>query len=81
MLPVNTVPHGTVVAGKAVIVGNAAGLTVMFLDTDAIVLPHTSVAVHVSTTTPPHAPAGDCGEKVEVLEVPFNAQPPVKPLL
>ena len=58
MLPVNTVPHGTVVAGMAVIVGNAAGLTVMFLDTDAIVLPQASVAVHVSTTVPPHAPAG-----------------------
>ena len=36
----------------AVIVGNAAGLTVIVLDTDASVLPHASVAVHVSVTVP-----------------------------
>src|SRR5258706_3281147 len=39
----------------SVITGNAAGLTVIVLDTDVIVLPHASVAVHVSVTVPPHA--------------------------
>jgi hypothetical protein len=51
-------PQATVVFASAIIVGSVAGLTVIFLETDAIVLPHTSVAVQVSTTTPPHAPAG-----------------------
>ena len=45
LLPVNVVPHDTVVAAGAVIVGKAAGLTVIILETDAIVLPHASVAV------------------------------------
>ena len=40
----------------AIIVGNAAGLTVMVLDTAVIVLPHASVAVHVSVTVPPQGP-------------------------
>ena len=50
--------HEMVRALGAVIVGNAAGLTVIVLDTDVSGLPHTSVAVHVSVTVPPHAPAG-----------------------
>ena len=36
----------------------AVGLTVIVLDTDANALPHASVAVHVSVTVPPQAPAG-----------------------
>jgi hypothetical protein len=39
----------------AVIVGNAAGSTVIVLDTIARGRPHGSVAVHVSVTVPPHA--------------------------
>ena len=50
------IPHAIVVAAGAVITGSAAGVTVIVLDTGAIVLPHASVAVHVSVTVPPHAP-------------------------
>ena len=41
------------ISAGAVIVGNAAGLTVIVRDTDVIVLPQGSVAVHVSVTAPP----------------------------
>ena len=37
-------------------VGNAAGETVMTLETGASCLPHASTAVHVSVTCPPQAP-------------------------
>ena len=47
VLAAGTPPHATVIAAGAVIVGNAAGLTVITLDTDATVLPQASVAVHV----------------------------------
>ena len=40
VLDAGTPPQSTVIAGGAVIVGNAAGLTVMILDTDASSLPH-----------------------------------------
>jgi hypothetical protein len=73
-----TDPQATVVSGGAVIMGSAAGLTVMILDTDASGLPHASVAVHVSVTVPPHAPGR--AEKVDGLDVPVIRQPPV-PLL
>jgi hypothetical protein len=66
-------------AAGAVIVGNAAGDTCITLDTDAIVLPHESVAVHVCVTLPPHAPGSVLN--VERLEVPEIPQAPVKPLL
>ena len=36
--------------------GSAAGVMVIVLETGAIVLPHASVAAHVSTIVPPHAP-------------------------
>ena len=49
-MPQVTAPQATVIAAGAVIVGNAAGSTVIILDTDAIVLPQASVAVHVSVT-------------------------------
>ena len=58
MLAAGTPPHATVIGASAVIVGNAAALTVIILDTDASGLLHASVAVHVSITSPPHAPAG-----------------------
>ena len=69
----------TVISETAANTGNAAGLTVMILDTDAIVLPHSSVAVHVSVTGPPHAPG--VGLKVDGLDVPLISHPPLSPLL
>ena len=63
----------------AVIVGNVAGLTVMILDTEAMVLPQGSVAVHVSVTFPPQAEG--VAEKVDGLEVPVIKQPPLNPLV
>ena len=62
----------------AVIVGAAAGLTVMVLDA-VIVLPHASVAVHVSVTVPPHA--GGVAPNVDGLDVPESRQAPVNPLV
>ena len=63
----------------AVKVGSAAGLTVIVLDTDAIVLPQGSVAVQVSVTIPPH-PEG-VNEKVDGLEVPVIRHDPLNPLV
>ena len=63
----------------AVMVGSAAGLTVMILVTGAIVLPHASVAVHVSVIVPPHGPG--VAEKVDVLDVPVSRHDPVNPLV
>jgi hypothetical protein len=71
-------PQSTVVSGNAVMVGNAAGLTVIILDTDTSGLPHTSVAVHVSVTVPPHAPG--VALNVDGLDVPVIKHPPL-PLL
>ena len=62
----------------AVIVGAAAGLTVIVLDA-VIVLPQASVAVHVSVTVPPHG--GGVAENVDELEVPVIKQAPVNPLV
>ena len=78
MLGDGIAPHATVMFAGAVIVGNAAGLTVMVLDTEAIVLPQGSVAVHVSVTVPPQAEG--VAEKVDGLEVPLIKQPPLNPL-
>ena len=66
-------------AGGEVNVGAAAGLTVIVLDTEAIVLPQGSVAVHVSVTVPPQA--NGVAEKVDGLEVPVIRQLPVPPLV
>ena len=63
----------------AIIVGNAAGLTVMVLDTEVIVLPQGSVAVHVSVIVPPHGPG--VAEKVDVFEFPLIKQDPVSPFV
>ena len=72
-------PQATVIAFGAVIVGNAAGLTVINLDTEASVLPQLSVAVQVSVTVPPQAP----GVVLKVLgfEVPLMKQPPLSPFV
>jgi hypothetical protein len=72
-------PHATVVAAGGVIVGKAAGLTVITLDTGARALPQASVAVHVSVTVPPHAPG--VAVKVDGFELPLNKQPPLNPLV
>jgi hypothetical protein len=71
-------PQATVVSALAVIVGKAAGLTVIVLDTEAKALPQESVAVHVSVTVPPHALG--VAENVEGFEVPLIKHPPIKPL-
>ena len=79
MLDAGTAPQATVIGPGLVIVGNAAGLTVIVLVTGVSVLPQASVAVHVSIMVPPQAPAGDCALKVDVLEVPEIRQPPLNP--
>jgi hypothetical protein len=66
-------------AAGAVIVGSAAGLTVMVLVTGANTLPQASVAVQVSVMVPPQAEG--VAEKVEVAEVPLIRQLPVNPLV
>ena len=55
MLGDGIAPHATVMFAGTVIVGNAAGVTVMVLEA-VIVLPHASVAVHVSVTVPLQGP-------------------------
>lgn len=75
----NKVPQVTVILAGAAMVGNAAGLTVITLETEVIVRPQLSVAVQVSVTVPPHALGSAL--KVERLEVPEIKQPPLKPLL
>jgi hypothetical protein len=59
-----------ILAGGEVNVGAAAGVTVIVL-TAVIVLPHASVALHVSVTVPPQGP-----EQQFVLDVadPFIKQ-------
>jgi hypothetical protein len=72
-------PQATVVLAGAVMIGRAAGDTVIVLDTGARTLPHASVAVHVSVTVPPHGPG--VVVKVEGFEVPLIRQVPVSPLV
>ena len=48
-------------------------------DTDAIVLPHASVAVQVCVTVPPHAPG--VAVNVDRFDSPLIRHPPVNPLL
>ena len=72
-------PHATVMSAGAVIVGNAAGDTVITLDTDANALPHESVAVHVCVTVPPQAPG--VVVKVDTLDVPLTKHSPLNPLV
>jgi hypothetical protein len=58
-------------------VGKAAGLTVIILDTGARTLPQASVAVQVSVTVPPQGPGVEVN--VEGLEVPLIRHPPDNP--
>ena len=63
--------------GGEVNVGAAAGVTVMVLEA-VIVLPHASVAVHVSVTVPPQGPgAAVCVD----VAVPLIKQVPLAPLV
>jgi len=63
-------------AGGVVNVGARAGVTVIVLDA-VIVLPHASVAVHVSVIVPPHGPgAAVCVD----VAVPLIKQLPEPPL-
>ena len=78
MLGDGIAPHATVMFAGTVIVGNAARVTVMVLEA-VIVLPHASVAVHVSVTVPPQAEG--VAEKVDGLEEPLIKQPPLNPLV
>ena len=63
----------------AVMVGNAAGVTVIVLETGASALPHASVAVHVSVTVPPQG--SGVALNVEVLDVPLIKQFPLNPFV
>jgi hypothetical protein len=72
-------PQATVIGPGAVIVGNAAGLTVINLETEAKVRPQLSIAVQVSVTVPPQAPGS--AEKVLGFEVPLIKQSPLRPLV
>jgi hypothetical protein len=76
VLAAGIAPQATVIFAGAVIVGNAAGLTVMVLLIGANALPHASVAVHVSVTVPPHA--FGVVVFVDVFDVPLIKQPPLK---
>ena len=67
------------IAAGAVMVGSAAGETVIVLVTGVSTLPHASVAVHVSVIVPPHGPG--VAEKVDVLDVPVIRHDPVSPLV
>src|SRR5215208_6059282 len=60
-------------------VGSAAGVTVIVLVTGTSVLPHASVAVHVSVIVPPHAVGA--AENVDVADVPVIRHDPVSPLV
>ena len=55
VLSAGKAPQVTVILPGAVIVGNAAGLIVIVLETDTKALPQLSVAVQVSVTVPPQA--------------------------
>src|SRR5512141_2857079 len=62
-----------------VIVGKAAGLTVIILDTGASALPQASVAVHVSVTVPPQGPG--IALRVDAFEIPLIKHSPVQPFV
>lgn len=70
-------PQLTVISINAVIVGNAAGSTVISRDVEDNALPQASVAVHVSVTVPPQAEGVVL--KVEALDEPESRQPPLRP--
>jgi hypothetical protein len=68
-----------VISKGAVMVGSAAGETVIVLVTGASALPQASVAVQVSVMVPPHS--GGIAEKVDKSDVPLIKQPPANPLV
>jgi hypothetical protein len=68
-----------VISESAIIVGNAAGVTVMMRVTGANTLPQASVAVQVSVIVPPQA--GGVAEKVDISDVPLIRHPPLNPLV
>ena len=72
-------PQATVMLPGAVIVGNAAGLTVMVRETEASGLLQLSVAVQVSVTVPPQAPG--VALNVDKLDVPLIRHPSFNPLV
>src|SRR5260221_1973498 len=72
-------PQLTVVSAGAVIVGNAAGVTVIVLDTVAITRPHGSVAVQVCVTVPPHA--GGVAPNENAFDQPFITHNQRNPML
>ena len=76
VLAAGKAPQATVMLAGAVMVGSAAGLTVIVLETEAKALPHASVAAHVSVIVPPQGPG--VTDKVDVA-VPLIRQLPVKP--
>ena len=72
-------PQVTVISVRAVIVGNAAGLTVIVLETEAKALPQLSVAVQVSVTVPPQE--FGVAVNVDIFEVPLSKQPSDNPFV
>jgi hypothetical protein len=79
VLDAGIAPQATVMGPGDVMVGSAAGLTVMTLETGVSGVPQTSVAVQVSVTVPPQA--SGVVVNVDGLEVPLMRQPPVWPLV
>jgi hypothetical protein len=73
------VPHGTDVLVSAVMTGNAAGSTVIVLETGAKSLPQLSVAVQVSVIVPPHGPGVPAN--VDGFDVPMIWQLPERLLV
>jgi len=72
-------PQSKVIAAGAVIVGSAAGVTVIVLETGVSDMPQASVAVQVSVTVPPQASGRAVYE--ERFDVPEMKHPPLNPLL
>jgi len=69
-------PHATVISASGVEnVGAGAGVTVIVLDA-VIVLPHASVAVHVSVAVPPHGPGAAVCVDVAVPLIKQLPEPP-----
>ena len=79
MLGAGIAPQATVMGPGAVMVGRAAGLTVMTLETEASGLLQASVAFQVSVTVPPQA--FGVVLKVDELDVPEISQAPPNPLV
>ena len=77
MLDVGTTPHAIVIVAGAVIVGSAAGVTVIVLVTGTSGLPQISVADHVSVIVPPQAPG--VALNVDELDVPLIKHDPLSP--